>query len=563
MIPHRETFQFAGGFFPSAGDFPGPAGIVRDGSGAWFRGPDNWRSDKGYTSSGSPTIAAAATPIMVSNGVPSGVTGGGTVTRHALVPWAAGSGTAVEGATTLGSVSGQLMIYVGGTLVAAGLSAPASVTAPVIADSGVTGTKLSGSYSIALVAYRSTTGAVSNRSLPSNVVSVKNKLIRVTFPAVPTGATHWIIYGSRRGFGSVGPWFRITSLALTALPVGTYSVGTTFDVEWFDGELGELAPINYDPPPSSGVSHCVGMGGSMCALGPNGRISPSIVAKPEAYPVDFVTFIGSREAITSVTGRSTDGIAYVATANSLNVLITSGSDLTPVIPRGIWENTGFASGSAFTLVGRDIYGMAGSGPVRTHGDADPDQSFAAPVLQYMLDNGWTSANTIVVHAPDNHCVYFAKGTICLAYMLAGEEAGYWSTPITIPSATAGVTVGGVGYIASGATLYSLDKSGGTAAGSWFLQGPYQGAGEYLDNDKTLIYFKAASANNVTADLFDYATGASLGTPFPLSITAPHGTGWTPLNFVNVRGYALKVSGTGTNQRFRHATLDLLIEEMHT
>lgn len=551
MEASEQTIEFipSRGFYPSQSARPPIEGTVIDGANCLPRGPGLWKPYRGYTSFGSPAMGAAANPTMVSASVPSGMTGGGTVTRHAQVPWAAGSGTAIEGATVLGAVSGQLMVYVGGTLVAAGLAAPA---APTIADSGVASGKLNGSYAISLVAYRNTTGALSSTSPMSAALSVRNKKIRITFPAAPTGATHWIIYGTRRGFGSVGPTFRVTTIALTAIAVGT----ATFDAEWFDGELGEISPIDYDPPPS-GVTHCAGLGGSMVAIGPLGRVSPSIVGRSEAFPASFVTFLPSREGVTGVTARGTDGIVYVATANSLNALLVSGSDLTPVLPRGIWENTGFASGSAFCLVEDQIYGMAGGGPVRTHGGSEPDRSFAAPILQYMLDNGWSSANTVVVYAPDNHVVYFASGTKCLMYFLAGEEEGTWSTPVDVPSVTSGVTVSGVGYVSSGSTLYSLDKAGGTT-GTAFMTFPYYGD----DRFKTLRYFKMDTASGVTADLLNYGTGTSFGSPFPISISAPQ-SNWAPLNLLcPTGGFALKVTFTSTGH-WRGAVLDFIIDPIHS
>lgn len=545
------VFQYIAdhGYFPSQNDYPGIQGTLYDAANAWPRGPGHWRSDRGYSSSGAPALAAPASPIMVSNGVPAGVTGGGTVTRHAGVPWAAGNGTAVEGATVLGAVSGQLMVYVGGSLIAAGLAAP---SAPSIAASATASGKMNGSYSVAVAAYRNTTGALSSRSAPSAALTVKNKKITVTLPAAPSGATHWVFYGSRRGFGSVGPWFRITTIGLTTVAVGTL----TFDVDWFDGELGDIAGINFDPPPS-GVTHCSGLGGSMIALGPGGRVSPSLVGFPEAFPPEFTTFIGSREAITGVTARSTEGVIFVTTTNSLNALVPSGNVLVPAIPRGLWENTGFASGSAFCLVLNQIYGMAGNGPVRTHGGEDPDQSFAKPVLQYMLDNGWNSANTVVTHAPDNHCVTFAKGATALNYMLAGEEEGTWSAPITIPSATAGVTVNGVGYVASGSSLVALDKSGGSSSAA-FLLFPFYGD----DIFKTIRYVKVSTVDSVTIDLINYRTGASIGSPFPTTVSGPS-SAWIPCNNIHVTGLACKVTfSAGGGKRWRNTVVEYLADPMH-
>lgn len=539
------NWSFENGFYPSQ-NASGPGIVpatIYDCLNVWLKGRV-LVSDRGVTAGAS---TGGAVPLMTIESTHGGMTGGGTVTTAFSTRWFAGTGNAYIGGSLIGASDGHLML-VAGSAVAAGLSAPST---PTVADSGVAGSKLNGSYSIALAVYRSTTGALSSRSAPSAVLALKNKKLRITWPAVPTGATHWVIYGSRRGYGATGPWFRIGSYGLTALPTATYFPGgtTTLDIEWFDGELGDVAYIDNDPSPTN-VTHCAVLGGSMVALVGNGLIRPSKVGYPEAFPPQFATNLAVREAITGCNARSTDGVVFVSTANSLNALVT-GNDLTPVLPRGIWENTGFAHGNGFCFHMDQIYGFSGQkGPVRTHGGESPDDSFAVPVLKYMEDNGFTAANTIVVDAPNNAAVLFCSGNRALPFMMDG-----WSGPIALPgTVTAGVTLGGVGYVSIGGTLYSLDTAG--AGSSWYMQSPYVDVGGKL---MTLVEFYAQAKDNMTLDLFNFVTGATVGGKFPWSFTAPHGSPKMLKPNRKVRGLALKVSGSTGAQSFYQATSKVTVE----
>lgn len=541
VVPFTIEYLTHLGFYPSQSSFGNIIpGTVISGSGVWFRGHGKPISDRGYSSQGA---TGGVFPVMVTGSTHAGLTGGGTVTDAFATTWFAGSGTAYKGGSPLGASAGSLMLMVGGSAVTAGLSKP---SAPSFAVSATTSSKFTGgSWSVAVTAYRSTTGAESTRSNPSGVISASNKKGTITFPAAPSGATHWLIYGSRRAFGSVGPWFRVSSISPIA--VGT----ATAEIDWFDGELTDLAPLTNDPPPA--CTHCANLGGVMIVFTSTGEIYPSKVGQPEAYDITQRSNLASREAITGVTARGVNGGLIAATRNSLSLVMLTGSDLTPVIPRGVWPDIGFAHGNAFCVVeDGQIYGMSGQrGLVRTQGDAAPDSTWAIPVETYLGDNGFTSDNTTVVYDALNDAVLVASGSVALPYM---RKSGTWSTPIPLPgSANGGVALAGRGLIQVGGTLYALDAAGGGGAAQ-FQTPYYSGARGYERRFHTIDHLEVDADHAWTADLISSASGASLGgTKLPLAVTPPHTR--TQLYRQFFGGVALKASTTGGGKIFNSAQVD--------
>jgi hypothetical protein len=538
------TFEYAfeHGAFPSQplygkGVIPG---TVRDGSNMWKRGR-KWVSDRGTSSAGS---NGGANPLQLVGNVHGGMTGGGSVTLHASTTWFIGSGSAVVNGSAVGSGSSALQLLVSGSGVNAGLAKPGT---PTFAATGNASSKFNGSYSICVVPYRSTTGAVGNRSNPSAVIAVKNLTGLITFPSPVTGQTHWLIYGSRRGFGSVGPWFRITSI--DPVPVATL----TKEIDYFDGELGDLAPTTNDPPPSG--THCAALGGVMCVIGSYGGygISPSKVGQPEAYDVSQTSFLASREAVTAVTGRGTDGGVFVATRNSISLIILSGSEVTPVLPRGVFENVGVAHGNAMCWAHDTLYIFSSDGALcRTQGSQRPDYSFAIPYASWFRENGFTGSNTRLVFDEANGAILVCSGNKAVPFMIATEE---WSTPITLPgSVTAGIALNGAGLVAVGSTNYTLDTGASNPSGGWHLQGPFEGARGKL---MTAVEFYGAASGAMVMDLRKDLGSSSIGGKFPYSHPGGHGAVQKPNR--RYRSVSLRVSGTLGNQEFYSATLNSTYE----
>lgn len=470
-----QNWAFPLGFHPSQTAY-GPAsipGTAYKGLGMWKKG-QTWMVDKGTTSvssSGSPVYA------QIVDSAVAGMTGNGNVCSMFLTYWFAGTGNAVRAGSVIGAGTGFLNLVVGGVAVAAGLSTP---SAPTFAATATASSKFNGVYACGVVAVRVTSGAMSNVSLRSAVISVKNLKGLITFPAAPTGATHWLIYGTAKGQGTVGVLRKVTTIAPVA--VGT----ATLAVEWVDGELGDLAPITNDPPPA--CTHCFPLGGVMCVVSSGGMIYPSKVAQPEAYDVGQAVRLASGEAPVGITARGSDGGVFVGTRNSISLVVATGSDAAPVLPRGVFENVGIANGNAMCWVHDTLYVFSSKGGlVRTHGGTEPDSSFAIPQLKFFRDNGFTGSNTILVHDEDNGAVLVCSGSVAVPFMIATED---WSTPIPLPgSARAGIALNGAGLVDVGGTLYTLN-TGSVSPGAW------------------------------TMDLLGEG-GTTIGGPFPRAFTPPH------------------------------------------
>lgn len=547
--PFERHYHFQEGFFPSQNPINGLEGTCIDGLNAWLHG-DVFRSDRGATA-GPATMGAH--PLMLVGDTSEfpdspygGMDGGlGTVTSHVGLIWFAGIGNACINNVVLGASGGSLYVIVNEQVYPVGLIEPTD--APVFTPSAEPSSKFTGgSWSVALAKFRQVTGAVSNRTPPSETIAVTNLKGHLALPTPPTdGTTHWLVYGSRRNFGGIGPWFRVTSID----PIGIND--GEVDIDWLDGELGDLAPLLNDPPPQSDVTHCAALGAVMVAITRFGMCHPSTVGQPESYDPGLAIKVPSGEAPTGVTSRGTDGVVFIATANSLNALVLSGATDIPVLPRGIWESTGFAHGNAFCLAHNEIYGYSGM-PVRTQGSEAPDTSFAIPVERYMTDSGFTRENTFVVFDERNHAVLFCSGNRALPYMM---REGRWSVPISLPGTVqACVARNGQANLAINSTLYTLDTAG--AGGSWFLQSPYQGpAGRMW----TLQGYRASAQNNLTHDILKDLGQTSVGGRFPLAHTAKHGSPPVTKFQRFVRSAAVRISGSTGNQSYHDSTISGVVE----
>jgi len=378
-----------------------------------------------------------------------GLTGGGTIIRFFNAEFFAGSGNAYIDGGLIGSTANQLMVRIGGVVHPVGLSAPG---APVIAASATAG-KNNGSYSILLTAIRTATGAESSRGAVSNAVSVKNKKIQInSLPAAPVGADMFGVYVSLRGFSTTGPWYHLVDI-----PVGQ---ALPFALDWFDGEVGRKAPLDYDPPPP--CTHCFSIDNVVVAAGCYGGygLSPSVPGKPEAFPPDTVVFLSPGEAITNCQGSGFDGRVFIACANSFHECVRTGESVAPIMARPIWPSTGFVGHSSWCVVEDTVYGMSGSrGAVRTRGDEVPDSTYAQDVQTFFSDNGFTSQTAVVGFDPHTDAVIHAAGTLAVPF---NRSQGNWSTPITLPSAVVTrVTVNGHLLLADGAgNLYQFENGAG-------------------------------------------------------------------------------------------------------
>lgn len=547
-IPHKEIFAFDLGEYYSQSEFPGIPGTAKEASGLWRRGK-RWVSDRGHSSVGS---SGQPSFLQVVNGLIMGVTGLGNVSSMFATLWAAGTGSIVEAGAVTGSVAGFLVLKVSGVYVIAGLSRP---TAPTFAATATTSAKFNGTYSVGLVAVRSTSGAISNISLRSAVISVNNKKGLITFPAAPSGATHWLIYGTLRGQGSNGVLRKVITIAPVA--VGT----ATLEIDYVDGELGDLAPITNDAPPA--CTHCFPIGSLMCVATSGGMVYPSKPGQPEAFDVSLAVRLASGEAPVGITARGSDGGVFIGTRNSISLIVATGSEAAPILPRGVFENVGIANGNAMCWVYDTLYAFSATGSLcRTHGGSEPDTSFAAPVEQYFLDRGFTGANTFLIHDERNGALLVCSGNKAKPYML---KTGEWSGEITLPgTCRGGIALNGSGLVDVGGTTFTLDTGGGSPLGGASIRSPYLPCAPsgYEFCAKKFINHRGAGTGSWTHDYLKNQAGTSIGSPFPKAFTGPHDTNWTQTLINGIQSLSFRATCAAGNQEYQAAIAELLVDPAH-
>src|SRR6185369_15139091 len=181
-------WDFSDGFFPDQPAFG--RGVIphtaKEGSNVWIYGREPV-SDRGATSLGT---SGGVSDLQVIGGQHAGCIGVGNIWRAFSTNFF--TGNAYINGANIGSVGSVLSLLVGGVPTPAGLAAPG---APTLAATATLG-RGNGALSVVVQAFRSTTGARSNRSAPSVTIAVQNKLVRVTFPTPVSGQTHWIIGGN-------------------------------------------------------------------------------------------------------------------------------------------------------------------------------------------------------------------------------------------------------------------------------------------------------------------------------------------------------------------------------
>jgi len=546
--PFQIDWSFSNGFY-NAPAWAVVPGTYRDSLNLWLKA-QNSVSDRGYSTAGT----GGGFPLYNCNEQAGGMSGGiGNGLIHLDIPWFAGSGNFLLDGASQGASTGKVMLRIGGVTYAAGLSKPGA--APGLAASAAASSLINGAYAVAYSKYRQTTGAVSSRSPISLAVAARNKKLTVTLPADPgDGTTHYLLYGTRKNFGGSGVVFRITTVAAIPVTAGVQTV----DIEYQDGDLGGLAPLANDPSPT--CTHVAVLGDVVCAITVGGLIYPSLIGQPEAFDLTKVVRLPNGQAPTGVL-HGVDGGVFVSTRSSLVILILTGVPDFPVLPRGVWSNTGFSHGNAFCLAGPELYGMSSSGlPVRTQGSKEPDYSFGEAVAKRMKDDGFTGANAVVVHDEANGCVLYCGpsaslgGSVAWPFMLNNNR---WGGPIRIAGTpNAAVAIGGLGKVQVGSQLYSLDSAGGNPSGGWFGQSAHQGANGKI---MTIDSYRAQASGAMIHDLLKDLTNTTIGGPFPLNFTPPHGDPAVQKLNDKCDSIALKISGTIGNQQFYEAHIEGTVE----
>lgn len=518
-MPARQLDRIAfERYLPSTALVPTPGPIAVDCQNVWFNGSLVY-SSKGAASAGSSGGVASLQTIAGTHG---GMTGSGSGTKAFGVYWYGGSGNLVVGGSVIGAASSTVTLSTGSYTGAAGLTAPG---APTIADSGVSG-RNNGSYSICLTAIRSTTGAESSRGAISNVVSVKNKKIRITaWPSVPSGADTWGIYCSRRGFGAVGNWYHLADVPT--------STGSNYDIQWYDGELGALPELDNDPPPS-GVTHVFAINSIVVGV-VSADLYPSKRAFPEAYPPTSVISIPGGSPVTACKATGIEGTVIVSTGTSLNLVRDSGVDDAPIQVQQWWPDIGFPNGNCWCVVEDTIIGFHGGlGLIMAPIGGDYDLGFAADVQYKLKQLGWVPSSTVVGYDPKTNCVIVASGSAFLAGNRTTRQWSYHTLPVGV---TTSVTTGGALQLSSGGgTLYNLESGSGT---SWFITSQWRDGG-YAGYPKTLVGLRGNVSVSCTMDVYKNLNSSSSQATKTAAVN--HGT-FHHLNVQSAETYCVKFSGS--------------------
>jgi len=531
-MPRRkpETFRYTRGFIPTQPGLDGVPDSLQDGRNLLIFGNGKPLSAKGPLAGGASGSPRPAMNVKAGFG---GVSNYGTVLSFFDLIFAAGSGTVTLDGSPLGSIADQLVVNSGG-LVVLGVGAPG---APTVSTSPPTAGRLAGAYSMALTAIQvlGNLTSESSRGTPSVAVSLTNKKFRVTaWPATPTGCVasrdKWGVYFPFRGFPTQGPWRHLIDIPMnTALP---------YDIDFLDGELGHLAPLDYDPPPVTGAKFIFTIDNVMTIVGPGGRLNPSVPLLPAAYPPDQASFLARGEDVTSCRSSGGSGRIALACANSVHEVIASGdATISPIITYPRWPSVGFVGSSSWCFVHDTIVGMSGAmGPVMGSLDSPPTSDFADNVKTFFEDNGFTSANTVVGYDPSIGAVIFMSGTLAVPYM----GNGVWSAPVVMPgTVSTAVTVNGRLLVDISGTSYTFE--GGTGTDFYAIPAWWDGNNEFL---KTIVRMRAASDVSVTIQPL---TDLSLTPVIPsFSSAAQHGNP-KRLNLRNVTSFTAKISGTGSRK----------------
>ena len=509
-------------------------------------------------------LTGAAFSMLVGNTV-GGIGSGTVVMGPGGDIYAVGSGTAF-GAGSSFTAQSYLQFRRGGVLYVAGLNAPGAGSIATPAPVDLNSTKVSGSYSVKFTKRRTQTGIESNSGPVSNVVNTKasdniNKQLKITLPG-SGGETHDVfgLYVTPRNYGAIGPhyWFNDIPVAWNGSPAITGLTATgspgIFYLDINDSDLDPQTrpPTDHFYPPTGAFFFFLGNVAVIVGTFGGTGVSPSIPGIYEAFPPTYTTFLP--EPPLGVKGRATDGWVYILCRNSLNACILSGSEITPIVTRTIWPETGVANGNAAAMVGGGLYVWSGPnmGALRTNGDSnEPDSSFAKPVQSYFRDNGWGS-NVVVGYSPEDDGVVYCNGSTALVYHRALDA---WSSPISLGmTPVSAVTYQGSCYLSDGAAMYRFGAGGGVI--SWNLTPVWDDADE-PQNYKIIETLQGSGSNGILVELLKNLSGSAVES---MSLNGTHSSP-KKTYIKNVRSFTVKFSGTSAGQRVEELVIKGLSTDM--
>lgn len=314
----------------------------------------------------------------------------------------------------------------GTTAYQAGLDKP---SAPTLSLTGA-GAKVSGTRSVVFTKVRTTTGAESNGSLPSNIVVAVNQQLISTFPTFGTwmdSTDAYNVYVTPENFGKTGPWLFYKQINASSPGFNSGTGDYTFD--FLDAELTpDTPPVNFNVAPAG--THAFSMGNIFNVVGAFSGVglSSSVPNFPESFPPTSTFFLP--EIIVGTLGSPQDGFTFLICKGSTHAAVWTGAPNGPsIIARSLWKNIGFANINNVAIAGTDLYGFTEKGIVRTGPNGEPDFQFSRRIWSDIA--AWVASDVVVGYSPLDNTVVFGHSQTMIAYHIDLDQ---WSSPLSPASA---------------------------------------------------------------------------------------------------------------------------------
>lgn len=352
-------------------------------------------------------------------------------------------------------------------------------SAPDVAIAEGTAGRLNASVSFKIARESSLGLGRSNASLTSVVIAPGLRKIRLTFPTVATGQTHWAIFAPQEGFGGAGVHRRLAYNNQLSIPESVIAAGVvdgiprSLLIDYVPSDLTTEEAWTDDFPPPSGTHACrlenvMLVGGcfpdAVNAPDPSNPGTVIAVSLPNTY-TSFKPkhWLYLPERIVSVLARPSDSYAYFACENSIHAVQYIGPqpDGPAAALTTIWPTVGIKYPHNWCQVNGLLYAFISDGSiVRMTPDGDIDYEWAAPIKPFIKN--WLPQDTVISVDFASQCVVLFNRGAALPFCLSNGE---WSAPCYLADANIAGDV--VAATPSNGKLYlSVFNAGATRAYRW-------------------------------------------------------------------------------------------------
>ena len=439
--------------------------------------------------------------------------------------WGIGAGLPhIEGVNLSGwtlTTNLKLQIAAGGvygSVLTAGIGQPSAPEVGVIQTTG----DISNSVSVKIEGTRPATGGRSLASPTSAVVVPQANRLRVTFPAIPTGATHWRVYITFQGFGGTGVHYLALYSGLSDIPEATVAAGTVGGVARsleFNYKDGDLVPIeaSYDDYPPPAATHALRLQSVLNLIGcyADSTAAPTststgvgiAVSKQnnyESYIPTHLLFLP--EPVVDVLSRPIDDYGYIACENSIHALQyigDRGDELPPCTITTILPDIGIKYQHNWChFRGRLLIYTVQGNLLLMDENGNFDTEFAGPVTKIL--QAFDAQNTVVGYDPTNDAIVVGNGNRILTYSL---QAGEWRQVWLNDLGAAGSILSAVQ--AKRELFFSMNSGGSDTAYLWDDDATFETPFSVATN-----YLNAPGGNSTAKDIYELAVSAESGAASP-------------------------------------------------